>query len=34
MILLKKSVNAVDMIFSAPLVRFLSKDAEDLIAQR
>jgi hypothetical protein len=34
LILLKKSVNAVAPIFSASLVRFLNRDAEDLIGRR
>jgi hypothetical protein len=33
-ILLKKSLDAVDPIFSASLVRFLNEDAVDLIAKR
>jgi hypothetical protein len=33
-ILLKKSVDALDPIFSAPLARFHNEDAEGLIARR
>lgn len=33
-ILLKRSLDAVDLIFSASLVRFLNEDAVDLIVKR